>query len=234
MNETLDKCAQNKIDLFIARITSPAMPNMTGGKGYKRGKHSNKEEKMIEWDEGSGEMLGRVIGILGSRRFTVYCNDNKTRTCRLAGSIPKSDWVSIGAIVLVSIRLLPTSTTEGTSSGAKTVAAVASASMIGDITNVFASEFYKDLKDMPSTNRAIFMQVERKLEEVIKLVQTGTLDQDDLFLHEGEEDETVAEKNIREEQEELEKKAKFAQSVKDRDVALKSRRTEKEITFDEL
>lgn len=223
-----------KLIFFIDKITSPTMPNMTGGKGYKRGKHSSKEEKMIEWDEASGEMLGRVINVVGSRRFTVYCNDNKTRSCRLAGSIPKSDWVSIGAIVLVSIRLLPTSTTEGSGSAGKSVASMASASKIGDITNVFGSEFYKDLKDIPSTNRAIFMQVERKLEEVMKLVESGTLDQDDLFLHEGEEDETVAEKNIREEQEDLEKKAKFAQSVKERDIAIKSRRTEKEVTFDEL
>jgi translation initiation factor IF-1 len=223
-----------KLIFFIDKINSPTMPNMTGGKGYKRGKHSSKEEKMIEWDEASGEMLGRVINVVGSRRFIVYCNDNKTRSCRLAGSIPKSDWVSIGAIVLVSIRLLPTSTTEGSGSAGKSVASMASASKIGDITNVFGSEFYKDLKDIPSTNRAIFMQVERKLEEVMKLVESGTLDQDDLFLHEGEEDETVAEKNIREEQEDLEKKAKFAQSVKERDIAIKSRRTEKEVTFDEL
>ena len=223
-----------KLIFFIDKLNSPTMPNMTGGKGYKRGKHSSKEEKMIEWDEASGEMLGRVINVVGSRRFIVYCNDNKTRSCRLAGSIPKSDWVSIGAIVLVSIRLLPTSTTEGSGSAGKSVASMASASKIGDITNVFGSEFYKDLKDIPSTNRAIFMQVERKLEEVMKLVESGTLDQDDLFLHEGEEDETVAEKNIREEQEDLEKKAKFAQSVKERDIAIKSRRTEKEVTFDEL
>jgi initiation factor 1A len=169
------------------------MPNTTGGKGYKRGKHT-KDEKMIEWDPSTGQMLGRVVVVLGSRRFKVYCNDNQARTCRLAGSMTKSDWVTKGSLVLLSTRSLSTSTSD------------VSEKNLGDILHVFGTEDYRELKGMPGVNPAIFTPVETKeLNEIIELVNKNMLnvEEDDLFLDEGEEEEeepeneTPAERAVR-------------------------------------
>jgi initiation factor 1A len=202
------------------------MPNLHGGKAYKRGKHGSTEEKMIEWNESEGQMLGRVIGVLGSRRFTVYCNDNKTRICRLCGSMNKSDWINKGSIVLIAQRTLSTSTTGNTGKG------------VGDVTHVFDSFFYKDLKAMPTTNPVLFTQVEEKnIEDVIKRVNADNvdIDDDDFFLQEGEEEGTAAaEKNAKEASEKELKEAAWKESEKARAVTMRSRREEKEVTFEEL
>jgi initiation factor 1A len=202
------------------------MPNVHGGKGYKRGKHGTTEEKMIEWSDAEGQMLGRVIGVLGSRRFNVYCNDNKTRICRLCGSMNKSDWINKGAIVLISQRGLSTSTTGN------------NAKEIGDVTHVFDTFFYKDLKNMPTTNPVLFTQVEEKnIEDVIKRVKEDNVDvdDDDFFLQEGEEEGTAAaEKNATEASEKEAKEAAWKESEKARAVTMRSRRENKEVTFDEL
>jgi initiation factor 1A len=202
------------------------MPNVHGGKGYKRGKHGTTEEKMIEWSDAEGQMLGRVIGVLGSRRFNVYCNDNKTRICRLCGSMNKSDWINKGAIVLISQRGLSTSTTGN------------NAKEIGDVTHVFDTFFYKDLKNMPTTNPVLFTQVEEKnIEDVIKRVKEDNVDvdDDDFFLQEGEEEGTAAaEKNATEASEKEAKEAAWKESEKARALTMRSRRENKEVTFDEL
>lgn len=202
------------------------MPNLHGGKGYKRGKHGSTEEKMIEWNEAEGEMLGRVIGVLGSRRFNVYCNDNKTRICRLCGSMNKSDWINKGSIVLIAVRGLSTSTTGN------------SGKDIGDVTHVFDTFFYKDLKGMPKTNPVLFTQVEEKnIDDVIKRVKDDNvdIDDDDFFLQEGEEEgNAAAEKNAYEASEKEAKEAAWKESEKARAVTMRSRREEKEVTFDDL
>ncbi len=199
---------------------------MKGGKGYKRGKNSTTEEKMIEWNEAEGQMIGRVIGVLGSRRFNVYCNDNKTRICRLCGSMNKSDWINKGAIVLIAQRSLTTSTTGN------------SGKEIGDVTHVFDAFFYKDLKAMPNTNPVLFTQVEEKnIEDVIKRVKGNNVDieDDDFFLQEGEEEGTAAaETNAKEASEKELKEAARKESEKERAITMRSRREEKEVTFDEL
>lgn len=200
------------------------MPNIKGGKGYKRGKHGSTEEKMIEWNESEGQMIGRVIGVLGSRRFNVYCNDNKTRICRLCGSMNKSDWITKGAIVLIAERGLSTSTTGN------------NGKEIGDVTHVFDTFFYKDLKAMPNTNPVLFTQVEEKnIEDVMKRVKEEQVDDDDFFLQEGEEEGTAAaEKNATEASEKEAKDAARKESEKARAVTMRSRREEKDVTFDEL
>jgi initiation factor 1A len=201
------------------------MPNVKGGKGYKRGKHATTDEKMIEWNEADGQMIGRVIGVLGSKRFNVYCNDNKTRICRLCGSMNKSDWINKGAIVLIAERSLGTGTTGN------------NGKQIGDVTHVFDTCFYKDLKAMPNTNPVLFTQVEEKnIEDVMKRVKEDNVDvdDDDFFLQEGEEEAPAAETNAKEASEKEAKDAARKESEKERAVTMRSRRQEKDVTFDEL
>jgi initiation factor 1A len=218
------------------------MPNVKGGKGYKRGKHSTTEEKMIEWNEAEGQMIGRVIGVLGSRRFNVYCNDNKTRICRLCGSMNKSDWINKGAIVLIAQRSLSTSTTgnNGKDIGGNNGKDIGgnNGKDIGDVTHVFDTFFYKDLKAMPTTNPVLFTQVEEKnIEDVMKRVKEDNVDvdDDDFFLQEGEEEgDAAAETNAKEASEKELKEAARKESEKERALTMRTRRQEKEVTFDEL
>ena len=197
------------------------MPNMKGGKGYKRGAHGGDEEKMIEWDESQGVMLGRVIKVLGSRRFSVYCNDNVTRICRIRGSMRKSDWINSGAIILVASRTFSEDKTDAFEAGKE----------VGDIMHLFGSSMYRDLKNMPSTNSRLFTLLENQDQKYpIKEEK-----EDELFLDEGEEEEdgegeeAAAEKNARNAEKDAEDAAEFNKKAKARAQELSSKRAAKDM-----
>ena len=152
-------------------------PNQKGGKGYKKGKHpSNANEidvKMISWDSGDGQMLGRVTKSVGNRRFRVYCNDNQERTCRLAGHIRKSEWVGEGSIVVLSLRGLSSASSSSSN-----------ADELGDILQLVDSRLYGKLKKMVGVNETLFVQVEAMdMDQVKKRVAAGgaATEEDDLF-----------------------------------------------------
>lgn len=48
-----------------------------------------------------GEILGKVINLLGSNRLQVDCSDGKERICRIPGRLKKRVWTKIDDIVLV-------------------------------------------------------------------------------------------------------------------------------------
>jgi initiation factor 1A len=153
-----------------------SMPNQKGGKGYKKGKHSQDEKidvQMISWDASDGQMLGRVIRTLGQKRFRIYCNDNQERICRLAGSIRKSQWVSEGSVVVVSLRFL--------GSGSAGGGGVAEAA---DILHVVDTRLYNKLKKMDGVNENIFVQMEHlDIEQAKVRIAAGekATEEDDLF-----------------------------------------------------
>lgn len=151
------------------------MPNNKGGKGYKKGKHptGDVDVKMIEWNEDDGQMFGRVLKSVGNRRFRIYCNDNKERLCKLAGTIRKSQWVGEGTIVVLGLR--------GLSSGS---AAGGNEDDLGDILQVVDPRLYGKIKKLPNINPALFAQVEAQdIQQVIQRVNQGSKfeDEDDLF-----------------------------------------------------
>jgi translation initiation factor 1A len=197
------------------------MPNMKGGKGYKRGARGDDEEKMIEWDEKQGVMLGRVIKVLGSRRFSVYCNDSLTRICRIRGSMRKSDWINVGAIVLIAARTFDEQDQDSSD-------IIDKGKEIGDIMHLFGPSMYRDLKNMPTTNSRLFTLVENHDDKYPKKVE------DDLFLDEGEEEdeeegETAAEKNARNAEKDAEDAAEFNKKAKARAQELTSKRAAKDM-----
>lgn len=158
------------------------MPNQKGGKGYKKGKHptGDVDVKMIQWNEGDGQMFGRVLKSVGNRRFRVYCNDNTERLCKLAGAIRKSEWVGEGTVVVLSLR--------GLSSGA---AVGGHAEDLGDILQVVDPRLYGKIKKLPNVNPALFAQVEHQdITQVITRVNQGSNleDDDDLFDRGGDEE----------------------------------------------
>jgi len=199
------------------------MPNMKGGKGYKRGARGDDEEKMIEWDEKQGVMLGRVIKVLGSRRFSVYCNDGLTRICRIRGSMRKSDWINVGAIVLIAARTFDEQEQD-------TADIIDKGKEIGDIMHLFGPSMYRDLKNMPTTNSRLFTLLENHDDKYPKKVE------DDLFLDEGEEEdeddldgETAAEKNARNAEKDAEDAAELNKKAKARAQDLSSKRAAKDM-----
>ena len=154
-------------------------PNVKGGKGYRKGKHAGAEAKMIEWDEEQGQMLGRTLKKLGDRRFKIFCNDNKERVCKLAGSMRKSDWVDEGSIVLIGLRGLTTATTF-------------SGGEIGDILSIVDMGLYGKLKKMDGVNALLFTHVENsneaELKKKIDAQESGVDLDDDMFERDEEVD----------------------------------------------
>jgi initiation factor 1A len=167
-------------------------PNVKGGKGYRKGKHAGVEEKILDWDESQGQMLGRTLKKLGDRRFKIFCNDTKERICKLAGSLRKSDWVDEGSIVLIGIRELSTATTF-------------KGGEVGDIIGIADPGTYGKLKKVPGVNPLIFMHVENVSEAEIKrkihAQNAGEDADDDIFENPPDETAKVEEQVIQEEKE---------------------------------
>jgi translation initiation factor 1A len=77
-------------------------PNKQGGKNYKKGKHI--DDQPIIYERLEDQMYGRVLKLLGGCNVLVYCNDNRERICHIRGNMRKKVWISVGDIVLISIR----------------------------------------------------------------------------------------------------------------------------------
>jgi initiation factor 1A len=184
--------------------------NMKGGKGYRKGKHGADDAKMLEWDTEKGEMLGRTVKKLGDRRFRVFCNDNKERICKLAGSMRKSQWVDEGVLVLIGIREIGTSLTEKSQE-------------IGDILSLVDPQLYGKLKKQEGLNVLLFTNLENEdsaaIRRKIKAQEEGGDVDDDFFQRNGEEDEEEAKDETEEDKEgrKLNKKLKDLEIDKKRD-----------------
>jgi initiation factor 1A len=194
--------------------------NTKGGKGYRKGKNTTAENvKMLEWDADKGQMIGRTLKKLGDRRFNVFCNDNKNRICKLAGSIRKNQWVDEGALVLIGIRELGTSTTEKSTE-------------IGDILALVDPGIYGALKKQEGMNKLLFTNLEADDAATIKrkvdAVKSGIDDEDDIFDRNSDEEE-----NGEEDQRNAQKKAQEQEIAKKRDEKyLES--DDKEVNLDDL
>ena len=49
-----------------------------------------------------GEMFGRVVGIFGSERMEIFCEDGKHRLGRIRGKIKKRVWIRLTDLVVVN------------------------------------------------------------------------------------------------------------------------------------
>ena len=192
--------------------------NTKGGKGYRKGKNTTAENvKMLEWDADKGQMIGRTLKKLGDRRFNVFCNDNKNRICKLAGSIRKNQWVDEGALVLIGIRELGTSTTERTTE-------------IGDILALVDPGIYGALKKQEGMNKLLFTNLEADdaatIQRKVNAIKSGIDDEDDIFDRNSDEEEDDTPQNTN-------KKAQEQEIAKKRDEKyLES--DDKEVNLDDL
>ena len=162
------------------------MPNIRGGKGYKRGKGDNDDEAVFLVKE-PGQMIGRIIRALGDLNMSVFCEDNITRICKVAMGIKKKVRFTVGDIVLISLRDCLVSKAE---------LLEGKRSDRGDILGKFHQEQFAQLKE--SGNKFIFANVEI-LTEIQKKLSVGDLrsaeqlatsaENDDLFDYSKEEEE---------------------------------------------
>jgi translation initiation factor 1A len=164
------------------------MPNMTGGKNYKKTKHSSEKAKFIEAEE--GQLYARVIQILGNRNTLAYCNDNVVRLCHIRGSIRKDTWINIGDIVLISTRDFLQDKKDKYEKG--------------DILSKYDRELYSKLKKDVNINPKLFSNLEtasidqlNRIKELkvdrSLLNQNDLEDNDDLFEDAEEQPEDNAE-----------------------------------------
>jgi len=80
------------------------MPNIRGGKGYKKFKKGNDEEEVTFIEKESDQYVGCIMKLVGSLNASVFCQDNKTRICKIAEGIKKKVRFYVGDIVLLSYR----------------------------------------------------------------------------------------------------------------------------------
>jgi translation initiation factor 1A len=125
------------------------MPNTTGGKNYKKSKHSSGSTVPAFIDRQPDQMYARVIKNLGSRNMLAYCNDNKTRLVHVRGGLRKKVWINTGDIVLISLRDFEKDISQSSKEYEK-----------GDILAKYDSEHMSKLKKMSDINEKLFMQLE--------------------------------------------------------------------------
>ena len=84
------------------------MPNIRGGKGYKKGKGKAKGdddlENVIFIEKQDDQMIGRLVRLLGNRNTSIYCEDNKMRLCKITTGVKKKARFEVGDVVLLSLR----------------------------------------------------------------------------------------------------------------------------------
>jgi initiation factor 1A len=79
------------------------MPNIRGGKGYKKYKKTGEDDNVFLTVE-KDQFVGSITKLLGNLNTNVYCQDNKTRICKIAEGIKKKTKFNVGDIVLISLR----------------------------------------------------------------------------------------------------------------------------------
>lgn len=91
------------------------MPNLRGGKAYKKGKKKPAAGTAIESEGGGGKFsgreegqdYGRVLRLLGDRRVMCFCNDGAERIAKIRGALckgPKKQKIEVGDLVILSAR----------------------------------------------------------------------------------------------------------------------------------
>jgi translation initiation factor 1A len=124
------------------------MPNRTGGKNYKKSKQTGSMEKPF-LEKQDDQQYGRVLRNLGGRNMLIYCNDNKIRLCHICGAMRKFNWLSVGDIVIISLREFEKKPEAGSKEYEK-----------GDILAKYDVEHLGKLKKQPNVNQKLFMQLE--------------------------------------------------------------------------
>ena len=173
------------------------MPNIRGGKSYKKSKGKTKfgeDDEVAYLEIAKDQMVGRILRLLGNLNATIYCQDNKQRVCKICRSIKKSVRFEVGDIVLISLRDCEVSNDE-LAKGVR--------GSRGDILDKFHPKQFKELKD-DGINSAMFLTLDSVNEMALK-VENGDLAgalavaenaQEDIFDRSGQKDDESEESEL--------------------------------------
>ncbi len=160
--------------------------NTTGGKNYKKGKHTSVHIPYLE--RAPDQMYARVVKVLGNRNVQCYCNDNKLRICHIRGVMRNRVWINIGDLVLISCRELAKKEDRDSEKA--------------DIVAKYDNEHLHRLKGEPDINQRLFLQMETASDKIIKEITgkqntlVGLPDDDDIGIEfdRGAETEDTSDK----------------------------------------
>ena len=79
------------------------MPRKGTRKGARRGGAAAKSRDVPFRDE-DGQSYAVVTAMLGNGRLRARCEDTVERMCKIRGSMRRSDWISVGDVILVGLR----------------------------------------------------------------------------------------------------------------------------------
>lgn len=79
------------------------MPRKGTRKGARRGGAAEKFRDVPFRDE-DGQSYAVVTAMLGNGRLRARCEDTVERMCKIRGSMRRSDWISVGDVILVGLR----------------------------------------------------------------------------------------------------------------------------------
>ncbi len=149
-------------------ILHNGMPNLHGGKAYKKGKkptggaagEATTGGRFEEAPEGT--MYARVTRMLGNRRTNCFCNDGVERVCKIRGALckgPKRQKIEVGDIVVVSLREFA----DATSSESETDSDIEEATAggggrkgPGDILDKVPTQHYRHIKKLAGIHKNLF------------------------------------------------------------------------------
>jgi len=129
-------------------------PNLKGGKNYKKMKHDQGAKPDLH-EIGEGQMIGRVLRLLGNRQGHVYCNDGVERLCRIRGALRKRVWIGTGDVVLISLRTYTAATNDDSDDSLEELGNASEAKK-GDILAKYDPEVYSKLKKIDGVNKRLF------------------------------------------------------------------------------
>lgn len=160
--------------------------NLIGGKNYKKTKHAT---ETIPYQERLDDQLwARIIRVLGNRNTLAYCNDNKIRLCHIRGGLRKDTWISVGDIVLISVRDFRTEEEKDNMITNKEKYEKA------DILYKYDRDYHSKLRKEKEINAKLFLQLETASEENLALIKQNRLqtvgqEETDIFGEEEEDDD---------------------------------------------
>lgn len=92
-----------KLLFYYPVVPQTKMPQKGKRKGARRAVAAEKSREILYRDE-DGQSYAIVTAMLGNGRLKARCEDTIERLCKIRGSMRRSEWISIGDLVLVSLR----------------------------------------------------------------------------------------------------------------------------------
>lgn len=149
------------------------MPNLRGGKAYKKGKKvpGEQNETISKFFKREKDQdYARVIRMLGNRRVVCFCNDGRERVCKIRGALckgPKKKRIDVGDIVLISFRdfeegsdedtdNVPTTAGKETDPTGNVMTLASGRKDIADIIDKFHREHWRQIKKESDIHKFLF------------------------------------------------------------------------------